>query len=81
LKKKKKLRSTIGREIKIETEGGLVVHNNNKETAEGIAEGKKKTYSVKDAFAPAGAVSAISALLEYAVHAGAYERCEEHRDA
>ena len=39
------------------------------------------TYRVEDAFAPAGAVRAIGALLERAVHARAYERRQEHRDA
>lgn len=39
------------------------------------------TYRVKDAFAPAGAVGAVGALLECTVHAGAYERHDEHRYA
>lgn len=39
------------------------------------------TYRVKDAFAPAGAVGAVGALLECTVHAGAYERHYEHRYA
>jgi hypothetical protein len=40
-----------------------------------------RTYSVKDAFAPAWAVRTVGVFLECAMHAGAYERHAEHRDA
>ena len=39
------------------------------------------TYGVKDAFAPVWAVFVVGALLECAVHACAYDRRDEHRDA
>jgi hypothetical protein len=40
-----------------------------------------ETYGVKDGFAPARAVCVVGAFLECAMHAGAYERHDEHRDA